>query len=354
MGDAESKPFILTPTELADSLAYIEFLFWETLAELEPEEIESVVLGKGEDGWGEGGATEANHGRTAKLMVADMAFCDDVALQCVQAAIVGTPLAVAPTRTHKDKEARIHETAKRPWYEVEQGAKHAREQLVSLVRTLQPEQLDLPCVDGADGLSIRQQLQARVDVVRSHRRYVQQYCGSLERWGRAGLRRLLIEQHENLMNGMAGLTEETMLSVQVCGVWSIRDVYAHVLSWNEYCSLLIRKWPQPDPALLTEWTTLEALGMTVMNERMMERGAHLTMIEIADGLTTEFRRMMRVFDRASDAALNGVGLTWGGPGVLSHFFYEVVMHEAEHAAQIWAFRAGVLDEESAANRSDDS
>jgi len=47
--------------------------------------------------------------------------------------------------------------------------------------------------------------------------------------------------------------------------------------------------------------------------------AHLTMIEIADGLTSEFRRMMRVFDKAGDAALCSEGLTWGGVGVMSTF-----------------------------------
>lgn len=351
MGDAQSNPIIRVPSELADSLAYSEFLFWETLAELEPEEIESVALGKRDDSQGK---NELYSGRTAKLMVADMAFCDDLALRRVQATLAGAPLAPRPPRTQQDKEARIQEVAKRSWYEVEQSAKNVREQLVTLARTLQPEQLDLLCGDGGNSLSVGQQLQERIDVARSHRHHVQAYCGSLDRWGRAGLRRLMVDQHDNLMNGMAGLSEETMLSVQVCGVWSIRDVYAHVLSWNEYCSLLLRKWPEPDPALIAEWTALEELGMTVMNDRMMDARAHLTMIEIADGLTTEFRRMMRVFDRASDSDLNGVGLTWGGPGVLSNFFYDVIMHEAEHAAQIWAFRAGVLEEESAANRSDDT
>jgi hypothetical protein len=78
------------------------------------------------------------------------------------------------------------------------------------------------------------------------------------------------------------------------------------------------------------------------------------MIEIADGLTTEFRRMMRAFDKASDDKLNSEGLTWGGPGVMANFFYEIFTHEAEHAAQIWAYRAGLSEEEAERNRSDDS
>jgi hypothetical protein len=145
-----------------------------------------------------------------------------------------------------------------------------------------------------------------------------------------------------------------MLSVEVCGTWTIRDVYAHVLSWNEYCVKLLRHWPEPNPEVISQWAWQEDDTMASFNERMMAAHAHLTMIEIADGLTTEYRRMMRVFDKMSDADLCSEGLTWGGPGVLSNFFYEIFVHEAEHAAQIWAYRAGVSAEEAALNRSDDS
>jgi hypothetical protein len=164
----------------------------------------------------------------------------------------------------------------------------------------------------------------------------------------------MVEQHDNFMNGMTGLTEETMLTTQVCGVWTIRDVFAHVLSWNEYCSKLLRYWPEPNPAAIAEWAWRAGDTMTTMNDRFMAARTHLTMIEIADGLTTEYRRMMRVFDRASDADLCSEGLTWGGSGVMSNFFYEIFVHEAEHAAQIWAFRAGLSEAEEALNRSDDS
>lgn len=353
MGDAQSMPENLPenlaqeiprPTELADKLAYTNFLFWETLAEMEPEEIESIQLEVGESG----------PGRTAKVMVADLAFCDDRALRHVQAAIAGTPLPSSPTRSQADKDARVAEVAKRPWYDVEEAAKDARQRLVDFTRTLAPEQLALEFSDGSKTLSVLQQLEERVDVVRSQRGKVQTYCGSLERWGRVGLRKLMVEQHDNLMGSMSGLTEETMLLAQVCGLWTIRDVFAHVLAWNEYCSRLLRHWPEPTPDLIREWEWQAGDTMATFNERMMAARAHLTMEAIADGLTLEHRRILRVFNKRSDADLCSEGLTWGGAGILSNFFYEIFVHEAEHAAQIWAFRAGVLKEEATLNRSDDS
>jgi hypothetical protein len=252
-----------------------------------------------------------------------------------------------------DNDMRAVEDAKRPWAEVEQAAKTARQRLVEFAYGLPSAALAREYAEGENSFSILRQLQHMARHVRLHRRELQAYCGSLERWGREGLRRLMAEQHDNFMNGMAGLTEETMLATQVCGAWTIRDVYAHVLSWNEYCTKLLRQWPEPNPEAVKEWAWQEGDTMVGMNERFLAARAHLTMIEIADGLTTEFRRMMRVFDRASDADLCSEGLTWDGPGVMSNFFYEIFVHEAEHAAQIWAFRAGLSEEEAARNRSDD-
>ena len=61
---------------------------------------------------------------------------------------------------------------------------------------------------------------------------------------------MMEEQHANLLDACAGLDEATMLATPVCGVWSIRDVLAHVASWNEYCAALIAQWPKPDPATI--------------------------------------------------------------------------------------------------------
>ncbi len=341
MGNAQSIPIPaqVTPAQLAEELAYSSHLFWETLAEMEHEEIISAKLASG---W------------SAKAVVAHVGFWDDYQRQRMEAALAGTPQVAGFARPLQDNDERARGDASRPWPEVEHAAKQARQQLIDFARNLPPEALAQEFQEGDSLFSIRKQLEHMAHHIRVHRRELQAYCGSLQRWGRAGLRALIIEQHNNLMDAMAGLTEAIMLATKVCGEWSIRDVYAHVLGWNEYNSRLLRHWPEPKPELIEKWKWRADDTMAAFNDRMMAARADLTMIEIADGLTTEFRRMMRIFDKASDADLESEGLTWGGPGVMANFFYEIFVHEAEHAAQIWAFRAGVLAEEAALNRSDDS
>src|SRR5687768_3893159 len=113
MGDAQAVP---VPNDLAEDLAYRSFLFWETLAEMEADEIERVPLGGSESGSGE----------TAKLQVARMAVDDERSLQRLQAAIAGPQPADAPqTDDLKAVEARLRELAGQSWSEVQETAQRA-------------------------------------------------------------------------------------------------------------------------------------------------------------------------------------------------------------------------------------
>jgi hypothetical protein len=327
-----------TPAQLADELAAVMAQLWATVAQVEPEEIEMAQLA---GGW------------TPKALVAHVAFWDDYQRQRMEAAYAGASRTgfIRPTL---DNDARAAEDGARPWAEVQSAAVESRRRLVDFARSLSPAQLTQEFPEGARTFVPLRQLQHMVRHVREHQRELEIYCGSVARWGKPGLRRLMVEHHAHLMDGMGGLTEATMLTTPVCGVWTIRDLLAHVLSWNEYASRLLRQWPEADPAEIAEWQWRAGETMAEMNARLMAERTDLTMIEIADGLTTEYRRMLRVFDATDEEALTSVGMTWDGLGRLDGFFYAIFLHEAEHAAQLWAFRAGELEVECAHNRTDDA
>ena len=314
-----------TPDQLADALERSMRLLWETVALLEPDELESARL---PGGW------------TPKALVAHIAFWDDYQTRRMAAAYRGESATAGFARPATDNDARAAEDEARPWEEVAAAAQAARANLVAFARSLPPEALARDYPEGDQTLSLLERLQHMARHVRSHCRELQLYCGSMQRWTRPALRDLMAEQHTNLMDSIGGLTEATMVSAQVCGVWTIRDVLAHVLSWNEYCAHLLAQWPPPDPATVAEWAWRDGDTMDTVNERLLAARAHLSLIDIADGLSTYHRKIMTAFDRFSDAQLNEEGQTWDGVGPLSCFFFEIYAHEAEHAAQIWAYRAG--------------
>ncbi len=114
-----------------------------------------------------------------------------------------------------------------------------------------------------------------------------------------------------------------MLATLVCGEWSIRDVLAHVHGWLDYSWRVVEQWPEPDRDVLQPWAWQTGDSWATLNGRLLARYDQATVIELADGLVTDHRRLLRAFDRATDAELDGLGYAWGnGPQTLSCFLYE--------------------------------
>ena len=335
MGDPVLVP---TPAQLADDLVVAMQHFWEAVGEFEAHELETAAIAPG---W------------TPKAVVAHVAFWDDYQRKRIEAALAGTSRE-GYARPATANDARAAADAARSWDEVVEAAVAARAQLVTLARGLRSDALAATYAEGDRQFSVLGQLQHMARHTRQHAAELHAYCGSPARWTRAGMRAMMEEQHANLLDACAGLDEATMLATPVCGGWSIRDVLAHVASLNEYCAILITHWPEPDPATIREWEWQPGDTIATQNERLMVPRRAMTLIEIYDALSTYHRRMLTAFDRFSEAELASVGATWGEPGPLGCFFYEIYVHEAEHAAQIWAYRAGVMDEEAANDRSDDA
>lgn len=308
---------------IADQLQAAHARLWRTVDLLDLPEMET---GRLDNQW------------TPKAIVAHLAFWDDAQRQRMAAALHGATAQtgfVYPTLTN-DERAAADEA--QPWAEVMAAADAARQRLIDFARTLDDAALARDYPEGEQALSLAKLLAHMVRHTELHTAELYHYAGSMQRWTRPALRAFLIRQHTNLMDGISGLTEATMLSTQVCGFWSIRDVLAHVLAWNEFQFVVLQGWPRVAVEKLEPWQG--AGDIDALNARLQAARAQLTMIDLCDGLMTYHRRMARAFDRASDADLRSRGdYGWGEEGTLSGLFYSFALHEAEHAEDIWRFRA---------------
>ena len=326
MSDAYTGETAPTPAQLAQQLERSFARFLTTLALLEPAEMETAQL---ESGW------------TPKVVVAHIAFWDAVQMQRMQDAIAGRSAATGFIRPAASNDDRAHEDNGRSLEEVIACAETARRELAAFAASLTPAQLAQPYPEGDSALSLVERLEHMSNHVRSHAREIGLYCGSMRRWRRAGLRAFLVQQHASLMDSIAGLDETTLLSTRVCGFWSIRDVLAHVLSWNEYGYLVMRGWPQVDHSTIAPW--IEGDDGDAVNASLLAARADLDMIAIVDWLTTYHRRVLTRFDALSDEDLASIGdQGWGTQGELAHLLYSLALHETEHAEDIWRFRAGEM------------
>ncbi len=293
-----------------------------TLSLLEPEEIEHGRLA---NDW------------TPKALVAHVAFWDEVQTQRMQAALSGATAGVARPTTSNDERAARDDG--RPLAEVLADADRARAGLVHFARAVPNDRLAVPLAAGDATLILADRLEHMVRHTRTHNQELWTYCGSMRRWQRARLRAFLVRQEENLMSSIGRLSETVLTTVPVEGDWTIRDILVHILAWREYGYLVIKHWPAVDADLIASWRAESEVDTT--NAAILQARAALNMIDIADGLTTYHRRLMKLFDQASDADLASTGdYGWGDQGELAAFFYGLAYHEMEHAEKIWEFRVG--------------
>lgn len=312
-----------TPQEIADQLQASYDSLCRTIGLLEVTEIET---GQIEQGW------------TPKALMAHITFWDEYQTARMQAALLGTSAQTGFRRPELSNDERIVLDNARPWNMVWANADHARRDMIDFAHTLNAEQLAAAYPEGDGLLSLAKLLEHMVRHTRLHTQDLYRYCGSMTRWSRSELRMFLVEQHRNLMDGIGGLPESTILSAKVNDGWFIRDLLVHVLSWNEYIYLVLKQWPHADHESLTPW--LGGSGVNEMNANLLAERSRLNMIDICDGLMTYHRRILSHFDQATDEQLRGLGdYGWGEEGTLSSFFYGCALHEAEHAEDIWHYRA---------------
>lgn len=311
--------------ELADQLQAAYDSLCRTFGLLHVEEIET---GQMENGW------------SPKALMAHIAFWDEYQTARMQAALEQSTATGGIARPTMDNDERAAADHQRSWETILAAADLARSRMIDFTRSLDTTQLTADYPEGDGTLSLTRLLEQMVRHTRIHAQELQQYCGSMQRWSRGELRELMVQQHANLMDGISRLSEEEILTAEVCGRWTIRDLLVHVLSWNEYASVVLQQWPNAAHEALTPW--LDGNGVDAINASLLAERAELTMIDICDGLMTHHRRLLRAFDKATDAQLGGLGdYGWGEEGTLSNFFYGFALHEAEHAEDLWRYRAGV-------------
>lgn len=142
-------------------------------------------------------------------------------------------------------------------------------------------------------------------------------------------RDLVLIERRNLLDSLSGLFEDDMTNVAVCGRWTVQDVMAHVLSWDEEAYRTAEHWSKDRP-----WQE-GTLYDDEWNEAEVASRATLNVIDLADGLATYHRRWLQLFDRLSDEELVETGVApWGESMALVCFFMEMADHDAVHAPDL--------------------
>lgn len=150
---------------------------------------------------------------------------------------------------------------------------------------------------------------------------------------RLEFRFVINDERNRFLNALGGMFEQDMFSVEVCGYWTVKDVMAHLLGWDEEILRTMEHWTEDRP-----WQH-GALFDDEWNEAEVAQRAGMDVIELADGLATCQRKQMQLFDQSTDQALTTLSLApWGERMSLLSFLYEMALHNATHRANLEALR----------------
>jgi hypothetical protein len=100
----------------------------------------------------------------------------------------------------------------------------------------------------------------------------------------------------------AGLSDVQLMEAGVTGAWSVRDILAHVTTWEEealkHLPRILKGGTPPRYSLLYG-------GIDAFNTRMTEEKRNLSLSEVREQLAATHRRLVALIQSAPEHQLNG-------------------------------------------------
>lgn len=141
-----------------------------------------------------------------------------------------------------------------------------------------------------------------------------------------------------LLDAIAGLSTEQMLQVGACGLWSVKDVLAHLVAWEaELVTTLSRleQYRQRAPRIV------EIEDLDEWNAEQYHLNAPRTLQEVLADFEGVHKHLIRAIEVLDERTLeNNRQFPWMEGEPLSYLVAEnATWHEEEHAEDIGAWRA---------------
>lgn len=134
----------------------------------------------------------------------------------------------------------------------------------------------------------------------------------------------LEREWQALLQTWEGLPEKALLQPGAVGHWSVRDVMAHIATWNEEaCKAL--------PIILAGKPLPRYLGIDAFNAREQERKRHLSLEQVREELFATHDKLINLLKTVPESA-------FAIPRFRKRLRLDTIGHYREHAAQLAAWR----------------
>lgn len=149
---------------------------------------------------------------------------------------------------------------------------------------------------------------------------------------------LLRSSRKALAETLAGLTEDDYSRSKAIDKWTLKDLLAHVASWDEEMVRVLQTFTMPGESQYT-YTISDRNGYAAWNEEQVAARRAKSVSEIVTEFEIARRDLIQVVEGLTDPVLNRSRMTpWGKPQTGFDLVQTQVEHDQEHADQVRSYR----------------
>jgi uncharacterized protein (TIGR03083 family) len=143
---------------------------------------------------------------------------------------------------------------------------------------------------------------------------------------------------KDLLDSLQGLTEEDKLRPNAVEKWSIKDLLAHIASWDEEVLRVIQAFAmQPEPHF--SYSISERNDFAAWNGDQIELRNERTLDQVQTEFRNARRDLIQVVEGLTDQVLMRPKMTsWGKIRTGFELLDEMVQHDVEHTKDVRSWR----------------
>jgi uncharacterized damage-inducible protein DinB len=143
---------------------------------------------------------------------------------------------------------------------------------------------------------------------------------------------------KELQETFGGLTEEDFTRARAINKWTLKDLLAHVASWDEEIVRVLQTFTMPGESQYT-YTISDRNDYAVWNEEQVSARREHSVTQVMTEFEMSRRDLIQVVEGLTDPVLNRSRMTsWGTPMTGFELLVMQVEHDVDHADQVRSYR----------------
>jgi uncharacterized damage-inducible protein DinB len=147
----------------------------------------------------------------------------------------------------------------------------------------------------------------------------------------------IADSRQGLLRAIEGLDDRLMGTQKVEGEWTIKDLLAHIIAWDEICLAPMRRFGQGQP-----FEPEIVKDNDIWNKPQVERRRDQPIGSILRELTRVRLELLAAIQRLENVQWKvPLEMPWEGKGTVADLLRGLAEHEKEHTQKILAFKEGL-------------